>query len=216
MSCWRGRASIVRLLLVAALLGAAAVHAKPGDVDRAVNLKTSPVSEVGDVDERLLRPFEIMARVSRINLVAQDVYSLAGDNPAASVAIEMFPGEPVTFDFNRREDSLVGSRTWNGYLRDETSEGYLTLTASARSVSGVAEIGFERYVFHSINPEEALVGQVDDTRSARCLMPHVEREGRKRPLATPCGVASRMISLVVASDAAADRRDRGRAWSAAA
>jgi hypothetical protein len=39
---------------------------------------------------------------------------------------------------------------------------------------------------------------------------------RKRPLATPCGVASRMISLVVASDAAADRRDRGRAWSAAA
>jgi hypothetical protein len=126
----------------------------------------------------MLKPFRVMSRVGQIALDPASVYTSARER-SPSIEIELFPGERHVFDFNRGETSLAGSVSWNGHLRSETDEGYLTLTASPSSVSGIVQTGLRRYVLRSFNESHALVGEVDSKREAKCLMPAARPEQEK-------------------------------------
>jgi hypothetical protein len=126
-------------------------------------------------EERILKPFRVMSRVGQVALDPATVYASARER-SLSIEVELFPGERHVFDFNRTETSLAGSVSWNGTLRSESDEGYLTLTASPSSVSGIVQTGLRRYVLRSFTNLHALVGEVDPRREAKCLMPEARPE----------------------------------------
>jgi peptidyl-Asp metalloendopeptidase len=121
-----------------------------------------------------------MRRVGHIALDPAAVHASARER-SLSIEVELFPGERHVFDFNRSETALSGSVSWNGTLRSDTDEGYLTLTASPRSVSGIVQTGLRRYVLRSVSATQALVGEVDPRREAKCLMPETRPEIARTP-----------------------------------
>lgn len=173
---------LARFAALSTLLLAIPCVAAGAAESRSLTIGSAPQSGLESVDGEILKPFEVMRRVGLLNLAPADVHSaIAGDDRVEEIALEWFPGESATFDFTRSDQSIVGSISWNGQLRSEESEGYLTLTASSQSVSGVLVVGFDRYLIRSVDGMRALVGQVDDTRLARCLMPSNTDQPEPRP-----------------------------------